>query len=60
MDLPKEDSRPRRGNWAPGGYYCKCAYCQELFTGDKRAVVCADCAYKDWPEPVPNQDQWTV
>jgi hypothetical protein len=49
--IPKEDSRPKRYRWAPGGYYCECFHCKELFIGDKRATTCADCAYKDLPEP---------
>jgi hypothetical protein len=43
---PKEDQRPKRGFWAPGSYDCTCTKCGDLFIGDKRAVVCADCAYK--------------
>ena len=31
--------------WAPGHYTSKCHKCKELFTGDKRAYTCADCAY---------------
>jgi hypothetical protein len=42
----KEDSRPRRGWWAPGGYLRECVKCNERFVGDKRAGWCADCAYK--------------
>jgi hypothetical protein len=44
--LPKEDTREKRGWWAPGAYYCKCVKCDEQFIGDKRALWCADCAYK--------------
>lgn len=51
MSIPKEDNRPKRYLWAPGDYYCECFHCKELFIGDKRATTCADCAYKDWPEP---------
>jgi hypothetical protein len=40
-----EDNRPQRLGWAPGGYLCLCSRCGEHFTGDKRAVNCADCAY---------------
>jgi hypothetical protein len=43
-----EDSRPKRKNWAPGTYWCSCRVCEEAFTGDKRAIQCADCAYTDW------------
>jgi len=39
--------KPQRGGWAPGGYLCRCSVCECLFCGDKRAVVCSDCAYKD-------------
>jgi hypothetical protein len=47
----KEDKRPQRFGWAPGSYLCHChgAGCKDLkdktFIGDKRAVICADCAY---------------
>lgn len=40
-----EDRRPQRRGWAPGGYICKCRACEKQFTGDKRAMMCADCAY---------------
>lgn len=46
----KDDKRPMRYSWAPGGYYHKCANCHEEFCGDKRAVICADCAYA-MPDP---------
>lgn len=40
----KLDTRPKRFGWAPGSYYCKCQ-CGADFIGDKRAIMCADCAY---------------
>lgn len=43
----KEDDRPPRGLWSPGGYSCKCRICGDEFIGDKRAIWCADCAYKE-------------
>ncbi len=43
--FPKEDSRPQLGWWAPGGYLCRCRRCDDYFAGDKRAGICADCAY---------------
>ena len=43
----KEDGRPQKGWWAPGNYMNTCVHCKERFFGDKRAVECADCAYKD-------------
>lgn len=43
----KEDTRPKRHRWAPGYYTGQCALCSEWFIGDKRASMCADCAYKD-------------
>jgi hypothetical protein len=43
----KQDDRPMRGWWAPGDYLCKCIRCEAMFAGDKRAAMCADCAYKD-------------
>lgn len=42
----KEDDRPMRGLWAPGVYSCKCTVCGDNFLGDRRAMSCADCAYK--------------
>ena len=45
--LGKKDTRPQKGLWAPGKYSCKCHHCDEKFIGDKRALVCADCAYKE-------------
>lgn len=48
---PKSDSRPKLYGWAPGSYWCVCAGCGEHFIGDKRALSCADCAYKQ-PDPV--------
>lgn len=41
----KEDDRPQNGPWAPGTYCCSCCDCGDKFMGDKRAYVCADCAY---------------
>lgn len=43
---PKDDSRPPKGGWAPGDYFCICHACQEEFCGDKRAITCADCAHE--------------
>jgi hypothetical protein len=43
----KTDDRPIRGGWAPGYYQRKCCICESIFVGDKRAIMCADCAYKD-------------
>jgi hypothetical protein len=55
-----EDMRPQRYGWAPGGYLARCggvgckdkAPQDQLFIGDKRATMCADCAYA-LPDPVP-------
>lgn len=44
----KQDDRPHRRAWAPGGYTCTCTTCSAEFIGDKRALSCADCAYQDW------------
>lgn len=44
--MPK-DERPKNGAWAPGGYLCRCANCGCDFEGDKRALVCAECAYNN-------------
>jgi hypothetical protein len=43
----KHDLRPKRGWWAPGGYMNTCTKCGDHFVGDKRAGMCADCAYKE-------------
>jgi len=43
----KKDSRPQLGAWAPGNYMCVCSVCTSKFIGDKRAKVCADCAYEN-------------
>lgn len=45
---PKEDERPKRRAWAPGGYLGRCVDCGDQFSGDKRALTCADCAYLNW------------
>ena len=45
----KEDKRPCNNGWRPENYMNPCAVCRDLFIGDKRAVVCADCAYKKNP-----------
>ncbi len=42
----KKDTRSKCGAWAPGKYYNSCCECGDMFIGDKRAVMCADCAYK--------------
>lgn len=42
---PKKDDRPQRHGWAPGKYFGTCPTCAEDFIGDKRATMCADCAY---------------
>ena len=47
MDIFTCDDRPallRRG-WAPGNYSNECRHCGTIFTGDKLAGSCADCAY---------------
>lgn len=43
----KEDNRPMRLGWAPGNYTNKCNQCGDLYFSDKRAWMCADCAYDD-------------
>lgn len=47
------DRRPPRHGWAAGQYMNKCHSCEQPFIGDKRAVQCADCAYKDAPNSKP-------
>ncbi len=39
------DKRKQKGGWAPGNYSHKCFNCNNEFNGDKRAIICADCAY---------------
>jgi hypothetical protein len=34
----------RLGGWAQGGYLVGCSTCDKPFLGDKRAVVCLNCA----------------
>ncbi len=48
MNIPilKRDNRPAMGLYAPGNYINTCSKCNAGFVGDKRAVHCADCAYK--------------
>lgn len=46
-DWLKIDKRPKKGGWATGNYSGKCYICDKEFTGDKRAVHCAPCAYGD-------------
>jgi hypothetical protein len=41
------DERPQKGFWAPGYYQRKCITCGNMFMGDKRALDCAECAYKE-------------
>jgi len=48
LDTKLDDARPKRNGWAPGNYSNVCKWCDGLFTGDKRAIECADCAYNDW------------
>ena len=50
MWCPKQDYSPARGGWAPGEYICQCRRCKSYFIGDKRASLCADCAYADSPD----------
>lgn len=43
--IHNRDERPQRFGWAPGGYIRKCPLCDTQFVGDKRAYMCAPCAY---------------
>lgn len=47
LDMSPADTRPQHGSWAPGSYICKCYSCGFYFTGDKRALSCAECAYNN-------------
>ena len=42
----KKDARKQKDGWAPGNYCNICKLCSCNFIGDKRAIICADCAYK--------------
>lgn len=42
-----DDSRPKRFGWAPGEYTNQCFSCKWHFIGDKRAYMCAECAYSE-------------
>jgi len=53
------DKRPHRAGWARGPYQRICQECERVFVGDKRAVTCAPCAYRDAPAadiPLPHDD----
>jgi len=53
------DKRPHRAGWARGPYHRICQECERVFVGDKRAVTCAPCAYRDAPPadiPPPHDD----
>jgi hypothetical protein len=41
----RQDTRPQKGWWAPGGYIRVCYKCGQGFIGDKRAGHCSDCEY---------------
>jgi len=45
--LKEVDARPQRGGWAPGAYLATCKECGDGYIGDKRSIICADCAYKE-------------
>ena len=38
------DKQLKDYGFAPGFYQCQCRHCEQLFAGDKRAVVCRPCA----------------
>lgn len=50
MKMKPYDPRPQRFGWAPGTYLNTCRECKQSFEGDKRASMCADCAYSITPE----------
>lgn len=43
----KEDHRAPKGGWCDGNYLCECFRCRAKFIGDKRSLICADCAYAE-------------
>jgi hypothetical protein len=52
VDVTHCDPRPQRYGWAPGKYLNRCHDCKEQFIGDKRAILCAPCAYmRPFPPP---------
>jgi len=53
----KTDPRPKKAGWAPGNYTCKCCVCNAAFIGDKRAVTCADCAYRTEEKDEPKTEK---
>lgn len=56
----KTDSRPPRKGWAPGEYISPCNTCKSSFMGEKRAYMCADCAYANYDEEVAFEKQLDV
>ena len=56
----KNDDRPKKGSWAPGGYSGKCLKCGDAFVGDKRALECADCAYLEPPARTERTERQTI
>ncbi len=61
LDIPNADERPKRLGWAPGRYISRClsANCKiadNTFIGDKRATMCADCAYGVSDEEIAARD----
>jgi len=42
-----QDKRPKKNDWAPGLYSCKCHHCEQDYMGDKRSSSCGNCAYSD-------------
>lgn len=62
-EIKADDVRPKLGAWAPGSYICKCYNCERQFTGDKRALSCADCAYNNnWRlmDTAPQDGTWVM
>lgn len=47
VQILKRDQRPQCYAWAPGACGHTCSECDEKFLGDKRASMCAPCAYGD-------------
>ncbi len=46
MNKYKISDKPPLGGWASGNYCCVCVDCGDGYLGDKRSMVCADCAHK--------------
>ena len=56
VDLNEWKCWPFHG-FAPGGYQCKCIYCDQIFQGDKRASSCLPCTIRNAKRTIEQQIQ---